>query len=355
MRHFNGFGGLCVLTLVFVTACTSSPGSGARPAGTGGAASGGEAGRRATAAGTGGATSGGEAGKRTDATGTGGTGNTVGTGGTTGDRGGSAGETVDAAVPAGMTGGSRGSGGGAAGDIADAATRMDADVAETGTDGGAGDFGVSGPSRCATAGVLLCESFENGLDTATWKSQTGTDEMIGVDNLRAFRGSKSLHVKVSNTATKASISETKTFPMASKVLYARMFLWFDTLTTRVHFTIAEAPGSTYARFGGISGRYGVGTDHGASGDWTDTDTGPVPTKRWTCVEFAFRGDTNEFQVWLDDVDRPALHVGSAKHPGFTLPAFSSLWFGWQTYSNQSPGELWIDEIAIDSKPIGCAK
>ena len=37
-----------------------------------------------------------------------------------------------------------------------------------------------------------------------------------------------------------------------------------------------------------------------------------------------------------------------------MPPFTSLWFGWQTYSNQAPGEFWIDEIAIDSKRIGCA-
>jgi len=36
--------------------------------------------------------------------------------------------------------------------------------------------------------------------------------------------------------------------------------------------------------------------------------------------------------------------GVGANPG----AFTSLWFGWQTYSNQAPGELWIDEIAIDT-------
>jgi hypothetical protein len=265
---------------------------------------------------------------------------------------------MDAAAPAGMTGSSGGAGAGGAGEVADGATGMDAFGADTSTNGGTGGFGFSGPSRCATAGVLLCESFENGLDTATWTAMTGVDETIGVDDSRAFRGSKSLHVKVANAAHLASISETKTFPIANNVLYARMFLWFDTFTTGVHFTIAEAPqpgGGSYARFGGQGGKFGVGTDHGASGDWLQQDTAPVPTKRWTCVEFAFRGDTNEFQVWLDDVDRPALHVGRTQYPKFTLPAFSSLWFGWQTYSNQAPGELWIDEIAIDSKPIGCSR
>ena len=59
--------------------------------------------------------------------------------------------------------------------------------------------------------------------------------------------------------------------------------------------------------------------------------------------------------WQDDVERTALNVGAKQHAGFVMPPFTSLWFGWQTYSNQAPGEVWIDEIAIDSKPIGCAR
>ena len=130
-----------------------------------------------------------------------------------------------------------------------------------------------------------------------------------------------------------------------------MFVWFDTFTTGAHFTMAEAPqtaAGAWIRFGGQGGKYGVGTDHGDSHDWLQQDTAPVPAKQWTCVEFEFKSDTNEFHVWLNDVERTALNVGAKQHAGFVMPPFTSLWFGWQTYSNQAPGELWIDEIAIDS-------
>jgi hypothetical protein len=219
-------------------------------------------------------------------------------------------------------------------------------------------LGLAGPSRCGTAGVLLCESFENGLDNATWSPLVTTDGTVTVDEQHAFRGTKALHVKVVNTGHKAAISETKTFPIANNVLFARMFVWFDAFTTTAHFTMAEAPqmaAGAWIRFGGQGGKYGVGTDHGASGDWLQQDTVPVPTKQWTCLEFEFKGDTNEFHVWQDDIERPALNTGATKHAGFVIPPMTSLWFGWQTYSNQAPGELWIDEIAIDSKPISCAK
>jgi hypothetical protein len=227
--------------------------------------------------------------------------------------------------------------------------------------GGMGGFGYQGASRCASAGVLLCEDFENGLDSAVWTTLAKAgDGTAVIDDMHAFRGTKALHIKTTTVVrAQAAISETKTFPIANNVLFARMYLWFDTFTTNVHFTLAEVPqtaaGLAWIRFGGQFGKFGVGTDHGASKDWLQPDTVPVPTKKWTCIEFEFKGDTNEFHVWQDDVARPALDTGATKKAGFTMPPFTSLWFGWQTYSNEAPGEYWIDEIAVDSKPIGCAK
>ena len=263
---------------------------------------------------------------------------------------------------AGSAGGTGVGAGGAAGAPADGGVAMgtmdSGGVVTTGDAGGVGAFGYSGASRCATSGVLLCESFENGIDSAVWTPLTTVDGTVVVDDLHAARGSKALHVKVVNAGKKAAISETKTFPIANNVLFARMFVWFDAFTTNAHFTMAEAPQATagaWIRFGGQFGKFGVGTDHGASGDWLQPDTVPVPTKHWTCIEFEFKGDTNEFHVWQDDVERTTLNTGATKHAGFVIPPMTSLWFGWQTYSNQSPGEFWIDEIAVDSKPIGCTK
>ncbi len=293
--------------------------------------------------------------------GVGGAGATAGSGGA--GESGSAGAagmtgTTGAAGAGGTSAGSSGSAGGGGTAAASAGTTGAAGAAGAGNPG-AGGFGFQGSSRCDGAGVLLCESFENGLDAATWTTLVDGAGMAVVDDTHAFRGTKALHIKVVNKDHKAAISETKTFPIATNILYARMFVWFDTFTTTAHFTMAEAPqtvsGAAWIRYGGQGGKYGVGTDHGASGDWLQQDTVPVPTKQWTCIEFELAGDTNEFHVWFDDVEHKALNVGPTQHKGFVMPPFTSLWFGWQTYSNQAPGEYWVDEIAIDSKPIGCAK
>ena len=228
-------------------------------------------------------------------------------------------------------------------------------VGGSGVDG-MGGFGYTGTSRCAGSTTRLCESFENGLDATLWSPLIDGAGTATIDDVHAFRGTKALHVKVVNAGHKAAISESKTFPLTNNVLFTRMFVWFDTFTTQAHFTMVEAPqvaAGAWIRFGGQNGSYGVGTDHGASGDWLEHDTAPVPTKQWTCLEVEFKGDTNEFHVWQDNVERTALNVGATKHAGFVMPPFTSIWFGWQTYSNQAPGEFWIDEIAVDDKRIGC--
>jgi len=317
-------------------ACTSAANGGSH---------GGPGGENNTAGAGGGAAVAGAAGGTTGSAGAAGVGaSDAGTG-----TAGAAGAGTAGATAAGGAGGAPDDGGGQAG-ATGGASGVDA--------GGVGGFGYSGTSRCGAGSFLLCESFENGLDATVWTPLIDGEGTAVVDGLHAFRGTKALHINVVNKGQKAAISESKTFPVANNVLYARLFVWFDTFTTTAHFTMVEAPqtaAGAWIRFGGQGGHFGVGTDHGASGDWLQQDTTPVPTKQWTCLELAFRGDTNEFHVWQDDVERTTLNVGATKHPGFAMPPFTSLWFGWQTYSNQAPGELWIDEIAIDDKPIGCSR
>jgi hypothetical protein len=223
-------------------------------------------------------------------------------------------------------------------------------------------FGLAGPSRCATAGVQLCEDFENGLDATLWTIRKVGDATVAVDDVHAARGTKALHLSTATGGSKnfGYITEKTTFPATNNTLYGRMFVWFDDpLTTDGHFTLAEGAGSGTAaviRFGGQYKVFGVGTDGGDSGDWTDKDNQLIPTQTWICAEFEFKGDTHEFFAWWDDTERTALHRGpSDGHAGFTMPQFNSLWFGWWMYNLAEPQDLWIDEIAVDFKPIGCAK
>jgi hypothetical protein len=264
---------------------------------------------------------------------------------------------------AGGGGGAGASGGGAGGSVTGTggATTGVAGASGTGGSAAGGAFGIAGPTRCDTT-LPLCESFENGLDGNLWKTTKAGDATVAVDEVHAARGTHALHVKtvVGGGSNFAYIKETKTFPATNNVLYGRMFVWFeDALTTDGHFSLAEGAGTgtpAVIRFGGQFKAFGVGTDGGSSGDWTDSDrTKLVPTQTWICAEFQFDGPTNTFNVWWDDMARPMLTSGPSKHASFTMPTFNGLWFGWWMYNLAEPQDIWIDEIAVDYKPIGCAK
>ena len=166
--------------------------------------------------------------------------------------------------------------------------------AGVGTDaGGTGaGFGLAGPSRCASAGVPFCESFENGLDSATWTTTKNGDTTIAVDDMRSARGSKALHIKTT-AGDFAYITEKKSFPATNNVLYGRMYVWFeDALTTDGHFSLAEGAGTgtpAVVRFGGQFKQFGVGTDAGSSGDWTDKDTSPSPPRPGSAPSSSSKG------------------------------------------------------------------
>ena len=324
MRKAPGLLGLALVSTLAFAACSSTdPGD---ETGHGGGGPGGSTG------GSAGGSSGGSPGLGGSVAGS--SGGPAGAGGApTGVAGGPAGKpargTAGGAAGAGhggMAGGAVGGSGGTA-----PGGRGGGSVAGAGGSASGGrrpGFGISGPTRCDTT-LPLCESFETGLDATLWKTTKAGDATITVDDVHAARGTKALHIKTAagGGSNFAYIKETKTFPATNNVLYGRMFVWFeDALTTDGHFTLAEGAGTgtpAVIRFGGQFKAFGVGTDGGSSGDWTDSDRSKlVPTKTWICAEFQFDGPTHTFHVWWDDMERPTLTSGPSKHASFTMPTFN---------------------------------
>jgi hypothetical protein len=235
-----------------------------------------------------------------------------------------------------------------------------------------------GPSRCADAGVQLCEDFESGaLNKAVWTAQ-GTAPVI--DTMEAARGAHALHITQHGNGL-SYIKETVTFPEPHDTYFGRVFVYFKSLPTPpgmtyAHWTMIAASGTGIPGEIRVSGQlqsgknlFGVGTDNeadGGSGDWTNSDRDPggmpvaVPTNKWLCVEWMHKGDTNETAFWWDAVSHPSLstdagvvHGGAPQNP-YLLPQFNQVWVGWQEYqSSTEVFESWIDEIAIDVERIGC--
>jgi hypothetical protein len=286
-------------------------------------------------------------------------------------------------TPAGQ-GGSAAVGGaaGAPGVVAGSGAAGTAAAAGTSGAAGSGDA-VSGEflgaSRCADSGFLVCDSFEaDSIDSALWKP-TGK---VSIDSTRAARGGKSLHVTTGATGY-SYLTTKKIFPAAMNRYYGRLFAYFSPLPTTptwAHWTIVGASSDKSddgeirvgGQFDGKINRFGVGTDHGPTGDWTNLDNDPkgapkaVPEGSWVCVEWLHDGATNETRFYWDGEEHASLATTpDVKRQGNTsakylLPNFSSLWVGFWNYDqgkSVTPDhfDVWIDEVALDDQRIGCTK
>jgi hypothetical protein len=195
---------------------------------------------------------------------------------------------------------------------------------------------------------------------------------IVVDSTRAARGGKkSLHIPPLTAGAKY-IRENKTIAMQGKSFYGRMYLWIEQQPKErpgslYHWTMLSADevddfnAGKVIRLGGHI--EGAGTNwvrfnfqtHGNPGETGLSDPQLIlSTQKWYCFEFYYSLPDNEARIWLDGVEDPKLHW---KGPmgGYVFPtAVTWMTFGWAEYqAAKTPWEIWIDEIAIDTKKIGC--
>ena len=260
---------------------------------------------------------------------------------------------------------------------------------DAGRDYGTDPAGFYGATRCATANVLLCDSFEGtAIDTTTWQVSGSGSEMPSLSIAQAARGTGSLHIVLSKIAQGGGyesqrLNETKTFPAANNRYFGRMFVRFASLPAApldyLHWTIAAGTGDDIPTDIRLSGQfnndgqgknlYGIGTDEtgldGGTGDWTQQDNDPannptnVPLNKWMCVEWMYDGSANETRFWWNGIEHPSMHTtstmsGSKTGAPFILPDFTSQWIGFEAYQSTTETlEAYLDELAIDGERIGC--
>jgi hypothetical protein len=245
----------------------------------------------------------------------------------------------------------------------------------------AGGGGAGGaPSLCSNDALWFCDGFEGAeIDQSTWKAM---QSMPSLDSAHVARGAKSLHMHT--TATGASgLTITKFFSTAMGHYYGRLFVYFDALPTKpqwAHWTIVGAnpkQGETISgenrvggQFDGSINRWGVGTDQGPTGDWTNLDDDPtghaqnVAGGRWYCVEWLHDWDQDVSKLFIDGVEHPSLDTtADVKHQGnanvkYEIPVLGSVWVGFWNYDQHqtvvpSQFDVWIDEVAFDDERVGC--
>jgi hypothetical protein len=272
-------------------------------------------------------------------------------------------------------------------------------MADSGGPGGVtADGPVVDPGGDAPAGscpYAFCEGFEadqpgKAPDPTRWAQDVGPDT---VDDVQPHSGKLALHVPPNNGGTCGDVPNSPV-KLCSTARFTRMSdaipasvrqkfygrIWFyvarqppEAHGADYHWTLLEAGAGT-SYYGGLAVRIG-GHLTGGGVNWLrfhletqmladpNHETGLSDTqaivkpKTWTCIEWFYDGPNSEAMFWMDGQERPALHWKgpTAGKPQWTFPTeWKSMAFGWREYqATQTPWEVFVDDIALDTKRVGC--
>jgi hypothetical protein len=201
--------------------------------------------------------------------------------------------------------------------------------------------------------------------------------MVRVDGTRASSGTKAVRVTSADgtgTYRRAyiSIEGAPVFPVAGNVVYGRMMFWLNAAPAgSVHWTNVQGegpvPGMSFralSRYGGQQQKRLMAnyeTEGVASDCWQHSAT-VIPEGRWACMEWRFNGPNNEMNFWLDGqaladitvVNRGTGCVAQGTMGNWYSPTYDTIRLGWEHYQQSAiVHDMWIDDVAIDTKRIGC--
>jgi hypothetical protein len=219
---------------------------------------------------------------------------------------------------------------------------------------------VGGESLCTTANLLFCDGFENG--SGAWTVGT-THGSVAIDPSRAYRGTHSLHARTEavtgNSQPALGAGYGHLFlPAPPFPLFVRMFVYMPapvppSVGAFVNVLQAIPPYAGMQLNVRPPGGYLGGTGYnGLNSDWSAAND-LVPADSWTCVELEIDGPpTNTVRVFVSDVELTAMREGLPA----SVPPLGLLQVGLAYYAaNAQPAaDLWIDEVAVDGKRIGCS-
>ncbi|HVV51856.1 MAG TPA: hypothetical protein VHO06_19465, partial [Polyangia bacterium] len=218
----------------------------------------------------------------------------------------------------------------------------------------------------ARSGLLFCDDFEAdapGAPPAPWTTSiigSGTVTVDGTDP--AASGTKSVHVQDADGDydTLLALHDAAVLPSTTGRLYVRFYIRLAAPMTAGHnsFVLGDlyaSPGDAGSlRFSEDNQMLAesIGGDaRGAMSNNNFYNDGKIgagfTAGQWACVELLLDHAAPEIDVWLNGAEIPDL-----KSTAWAIDAYDYLRFGFEKYAG--PGsELWYDDIAIGTQPIGC--
>ena len=225
---------------------------------------------------------------------------------------------------------------------------------------------ADGDPCAARAGLLFCDSFESATATpaAPWSTSIIGSGTVRVDSTTpAHSGTKSIHVADGDGDydTLLVLHDASVLPAPAGRFYVRAFIRLGAPMSAGHNTFIL--GDLFASPGqGNNLRLGedyqmlmytvMGDAHGALSNANYYNDGMLPgvqfsSQTWTCLEVLLDSKKPEIDVWVAGTEIPDLH-----HTDYPLDDYDDLKFGFEKYAGPAL-DVWYDDIAIGTQPIGC--
>ncbi len=268
--------------------------------------------------------------------------------------------------------------------------------ANGGTGGsGAVDSGVDSGPADPCDGALFCEKFDDYATVSTitdkqqfgpWHAAQKTGATMSLDGIHKISGSSALHVHIDPTVTAggrlfANGSE-PIFTGSPTHLYGRMMMYIDPNGTSVHWTffgvsgdaepsspvvgrnaqyiMSSLPKDGMNRYSFVYGLAAQGND-GYHDCYAPSATS-MPSA-WACVSFEMDSVARKLRMYKDIATDPILSVDEtgqgcvAPTPGDSPwygPSITQLFVGaWSFHDMDAPLDVRIDDLVVDTKPVGC--
>ncbi|MEI9952454.1 MAG: hypothetical protein WDO74_26615 [Pseudomonadota bacterium] len=324
---------------------------------------------------------------------------------------GTAGSSSGGSAGAGATGGSAGliqsggsAGSGASGAPASGGTAGGGAAGATGLSGAAGAGGAAGTGGNGSGGagatggasggtIILRDNFDNTPVNGPPEGTRWLEPPSGSTNGPTIVSSKahSAPNSASSTGTSsgqgAALIPRSGLPTADNHFYVRVWVNFAKATSAISGHAAFLVASSTLDQSGTELRLGVSIPPGFATAMVDLNlqnpkdggggevtrfsngftTGGNPLNMagttfdadtWSCVEALFDGGHNEFRLWIGGNEVSNMHVTNfaaraTDPPRVTwAPSFKYLKIGAQNYSGDI-GQVWYDDVVVDTVPIGC--
>ncbi|MFT3838071.1 MAG: hypothetical protein QM723_13885 [Myxococcaceae bacterium] len=265
----------------------------------------------------------------------------------------------------------------------------DAGVADAGVDSGTPDAGPADSGfHCGTA--LLCETFDeydagallDGVTFGPWRVNVqDSSASANIDTTRSTSGTNAFHVHIDQNASSGAQLKTRSnvplFASTRTQLYGRFMMYLGPDGTSIHWTMWGASGTvpqgttsagayaTYLfsafnlnnanEFGEVYGNDGTGQDC-----YHESHV-PMPIDDWACISFSVDSAAIQYRMSVDGGVIPSMSLdtmgdGCVTPPNQTWwgPLFDQFYIGALSFHPMTgPLDLWIDDLIVDTQPVGC--